>query len=269
MGVGPLASQALQWVTVVTPSLPREPVVPPGSHAQLPAGLQLGARVQQRAPRVRGAPGPGLMLTLGWGPRGLGSCSGLPTAAPTVPPRPRLGLQQVCVLGLGHRQQSAGQPQPEPGHRVSPHRRAAPGAQGAGLGLRHRGERVGMAAGCTCSPLAWGWWETGQSLRGPWAPAVWKDGLCPRPPAAPVTQLSPSGGLGPHLRPGQRHQGPQEHRPGDGWRAGPPRRALQCGRHPAGGRGPRLLLRPLPTWWCRLRSQCGPMSLPSEGPSLC
>ncbi|XP_054574213.1 tectonin beta-propeller repeat-containing protein 1 isoform X1 [Eptesicus fuscus] len=102
-------------------------------------------------------------------------------------------LDQVCVPGLGHCQQSPGQPQPEPGNRVSPHRRAAAGAQGAGLGLRHRG------------------------------------------------------GLGPHLHPGQCHQGSQEHIPGDGWRAGPPQRALECGRCLAGGRGPRLLLRPPPS----------------------
>lgn len=50
--VRPLASQTLRWVPMpwaspwVTPSLPREPVVPPGGHTQLPAGLQLGARVQ-------------------------------------------------------------------------------------------------------------------------------------------------------------------------------------------------------------------------------
>lgn len=50
------------------------------------------------------------------------------------------GLQRACVPGLGHRQQSPGEPQPEPRNRVSSHRRAAPRAQGAGLGLRHRGE---------------------------------------------------------------------------------------------------------------------------------
>lgn len=81
------------------PSLSREPVVPPGGDAQLPAGLQLGARVQQRVPSVRGAPGPGLgargggvrgggrrrTLALGaWG--APGSCSGLPAVIPAVPP---------------------------------------------------------------------------------------------------------------------------------------------------------------------------------------
>ncbi|XP_026303398.1 uncharacterized protein LOC111526381 [Piliocolobus tephrosceles] len=84
---------------IFTASFPRKPVVSPGDHAQLPAGLQLGARVQQRVPSVRGASGP----------------------------------------GLGDRQQSAGQPQPEPGDGVSSHGRAAPRAQGPWLGLRHRG----------------------------------------------------------------------------------------------------------------------------------
>lgn len=181
------------------PSLPREPVVPPGGHAQLPAGLHLGARVQQCAPSVRGAPGPGLGLggradahsgvgDLG----GSGSCSGLPTAVPTVPPQPGLGLQQVCVPGLGHCQQSPGQPQPEPGNRVSPHRRAAAGAQGAGLGLRHRGERAGD--GCwaraawsrgTCSPMAWGWWETRAVPQGCLGPSHLEGWSLPLDPLRP------------------------------------------------------------------------------------
>lgn len=124
------------------PSLHREPVAPPGGRARLPAGLRLGARVQQRAPCVRGAPGPGL----GSGPWGARAPLPSPhchSPLPPPPPAPQQsgpGLQQVCLPGLGHRQQSPGQPQPEPGNRVSPHGRAATAAHRAGLGLRHRGE---------------------------------------------------------------------------------------------------------------------------------
>lgn len=44
-------------------------MVPPGGDAQLPAGLQLGARVQQRVPSICGALGPGLGAQ-GWGAGG-------------------------------------------------------------------------------------------------------------------------------------------------------------------------------------------------------
>lgn len=73
------------------PSLSREPVVSPGGDAQLPAGLQLGACVQQRVPSVRGAPGPGLGAR-GGGDRGA---EGRPLlwgfGMLRVPPSPRAG----------------------------------------------------------------------------------------------------------------------------------------------------------------------------------
>ena len=74
----PPALQTPKWIPTLGASRywrfsPREPVVPPGGHTQLPAGHQLGTRVQQRAPRVRGAPGPGL----GRQGRGVGACPGV------------------------------------------------------------------------------------------------------------------------------------------------------------------------------------------------
>lgn len=104
----------------------------------------------------------------------------------------------------------------------------------------------------------------GHSLRRPWAPASGRRASAPPPPAGPLMQLSLSGGLGPHLHPGQCHQGPQEHVPGDSWRAGPPQRALECGRCPAGGRGPRLLLSHLPCLAGSSEESAQPMSLRSE-----
>lgn len=86
--------------------------------------------------------GPWTRWGRGWRVLGsLGSLPGLPTPTPADPLQ--LGrLHRACVPGLGHRQQSPGQPWAEPGDGVSPHRRAAPRAQGARLGLRHRGECV-------------------------------------------------------------------------------------------------------------------------------
>ncbi|XP_036859618.1 tectonin beta-propeller repeat-containing protein 1 isoform X3 [Manis javanica] len=79
-----------------------------------------------------------------WKPGGgtLG-CSGFPLwsphCCPHSPTGARGGPATGLFPGLGHRQQSPGEPQPEPGNRVSSHRRAAPRAQGPGLGLRHWG----------------------------------------------------------------------------------------------------------------------------------
>lgn len=77
-------------------------------------------------------------------------CSGFPLwsphCCPHSPTGARGGPATGLFPGLGHRQQSPGEPQPEPGNRVSSHRRAAPRAQGPGLGLRHWGEQ-GWAQG--------------------------------------------------------------------------------------------------------------------------
>lgn len=115
-----------------------------------------------------------------WG-RGRGTGVGegrFPPVSPLPSPwchRRAPGLQPARVPGLGHRQQSPGEPQSEQGDRVSPNRRAAAGAQGSGLGLRHRGEQAGGArprhapcSGPTGGGLAWGWREARtESLGGP------------------------------------------------------------------------------------------------------
>lgn len=119
-------------------SFPREPVVPSRDHPQLPAGLQLGSCVQQCAPSVCGATGPGEVeeiRLLGCGKRG--SLSGLSPVHPAAPLRLGQELQQKSVPGLGNCQQSPGEPWPEPGDGVSSHGCPASGAQGTGLGLRH------------------------------------------------------------------------------------------------------------------------------------
>lgn len=67
-------------------SLPREPMVPSRDHPQLPAGLQLGACVQQCAQSVRGATGPGEVEEIGLLGHGKrGPLSGLPLLYPAAP----------------------------------------------------------------------------------------------------------------------------------------------------------------------------------------
>lgn len=151
-----------------------------------------------------------------WGQgRGTGAREGrFPPVSPLPSPwchRRAPGLQPARVPGLGHRQQSPGEPQSEQGNRVSPNRRAAAGAQGSGLGLRHRGEQAGGAAararaarprhapcsGPTGGGLAWGWREARtESLGGPRASSLWKGGLCLLTPSSLSTCPSPSRGAG-------------------------------------------------------------------------
>lgn len=242
------ASQTPKWIPTLGASRyrcfsPREPVVPPGGHTQLPAGHQLGTRVQQRAPRVRGAPGPGL----GRQGRGVGACPGVgdlggsgfllwsPRCCLHGPPAAvGPGLQWVCIPGLGHRQQSPGQPQPEPGNCVSPHGCAAPGAQGAGLGLWHRGKQGWARGGCAGlglrAPRALGWEAPGRAAQESNRLEGWSLPLDPWQPR--VTPLSPFRGAGITCPSGPVPPGPPGARPrrqpasGEGSRASPvgPRR---------------------------------------------
>jgi hypothetical protein len=67
-------------------SLPREPVVPSRDHPQLPAGLQLGACIQQCTQSVCGTPGPGEVEEIRFLGRGKkGPPSGLPLLYPAAP----------------------------------------------------------------------------------------------------------------------------------------------------------------------------------------
>lgn len=178
------------------PSVPREPVVPPGGHAQLPAGLQLGARVQQRAPRVRGAPGPGLGPAWGGvgGERGWGA--GFPLESPLPPPGITAEGQafsqsvfQVWVIAnkvQGSHSLSRG----TVCHRTGV-RPLEPKGQGwdYGIGVSGRVRRPrGPGPGVE---LVGG---PGRVPRG--SLSLWKDGLCPLTPSSLLTCPSPSRGAG-------------------------------------------------------------------------
>ena len=72
-------------------SLPREPVVPSRDHPQLPAGLQLGACIQQCTQSVCGTPGPGEVEEIRFLGRGK-------KGPPSVSSCPNKSLFQVWVI---------------------------------------------------------------------------------------------------------------------------------------------------------------------------
>lgn len=160
------------------PCLPREPVVPPRGDAQLPSGLQLGARVQQCAQCVCGAAGSGL----GAHRRGKGGCGGSWSPGPTtgvggemVAPSANLPALQVWVIA-DKVQGSQGLSRGTVCHRTGVQPRE-PKGQGWDYGIGV--SRAGVGGG-----------QPGPS------PGLWGS-LKPAPPSpSPVTQPSPSRGAG-------------------------------------------------------------------------
>lgn len=172
---------------VLGPSLPRKPVVSPGGDAQLPAGLQLGACVQQRAPSVRGAPGPGLGAWGGGGeaqggfgvPRVLALRSLLPSPQSHWSWGPGFNGSAFQVWVIANKVQgSHSLSRGTVCHRTGVQPRE-PKGQGWDYGIGVSKAGLGLRGHTVCAGTwRWGWWEAPDtappgsliSWALPWAP---------------------------------------------------------------------------------------------------